>query len=189
MSTPQRSTGSTLLEPPGTICPEQFRDLWSRSAEYSSEIRLVMAVLVQAIGDIRAFRGAAVGSEAARLYRRARRWIGSDDRRWPYSFLNVSEILNLPPTRVRLRLLEQEVSCSRLGRHYGAALSRRNRPLKQSAKRLRALATAAVTADAEITATDSVRRLMLRAVEAATRAPSPSPRSGRKPRRASPLRA
>lgn len=148
MTMPQTSAASTLLEPPGTICPEQFHDVWSRSAESSSETRLVMAVLVQAIGDIRAFRGAAVGSEAARLYRRARRWFGSDDRQWPYSFLNVSEILNLPPTRVRLRLLDEDLSCVRLGRHYGAALSRRSRPLKQSAKRLRALAAAVVRGDA-----------------------------------------
>jgi hypothetical protein len=125
MTTPQTSDE--------TICPVQFHDLWSRATESSGESRLAMAVLVQAIGDLRAFRDGAPGSESQRLYRRARRWIASHDRQWPYSFVNVSEILNIPSARVRLRLLGQDLSCSQLGRQYGSGRFRRHRLLKKLA--------------------------------------------------------
>ncbi len=120
MATAQTSADITLLEPPDTICPEQFRDLWSRTTELSGEIRLAMAVLAKAIEDLRRFRGGAEGSQEQRLYRQAYRWIASNDRHWPYSFVNVSEILDVSSMRVRTRLLKHVPVCSKLVRRPGA---------------------------------------------------------------------
>jgi hypothetical protein len=100
----------------GTVSPEQFDDLWNGTAESSGEARLAMAVLVRAIEDLRKFRGGIEGSEAGQLYRQARRWIASNDRHWPYSFVNVSEILNIPSERTRTRLLDHAAPCSRMAR-------------------------------------------------------------------------
>jgi hypothetical protein len=100
------SADITTLEPPGVICPGQFRDLWSATTHSSGEIRLAMAVLLRAIEDLRRFRGGAEGSAEGRLYRQARQWIVSSDRQWPYSFENVSEIVNISSARLRTRLLE-----------------------------------------------------------------------------------
>jgi hypothetical protein len=110
------STSRTLPEGPGVVSPEQFHDLWSRTTESSGEVRLAMAVLVRAIEDLRKFRGGMEGSDARGLYRQARRWIVSDDRQGPYSFENVSEILNFPLALMRTRLLDHAALCSRIGR-------------------------------------------------------------------------
>ena len=128
----QTADGGTLLDAPGSVCPEQFRDVWGRSNRSSGEMRLAMAVLVQAIGDLLAFRDGVAGSEAQRLYGHARRWIASDDRQWPYSFINVSEILNLPSVRMRFRLLDRERSRSRSGVQYAGGRFRRHRLTKKS---------------------------------------------------------
>jgi hypothetical protein len=125
-----------LREPPGgIICPEQFRDLWSRTTESPGEVRLAMAVLVRAIEDLQRFRAGAEGSQAQRLYRHAQRWVASDDRQWPYSFLNVSEVLNVPFARIRTRLLEHAPLCAKMGRRYGAEPIRLKRLLKRAPKR------------------------------------------------------
>jgi len=124
----------TLSEAPGMICPEQFHDLWSRTTESPGEVRLAMAVLVRAIEDLRSFRGSAEGSEAQQLYRQAHRWVASNDREWPFSFVNVAEILNISLTRMRTRLENDAPHCSRASRHYGAQLFRGDtRPRKASA--------------------------------------------------------
>ena len=120
MATAHTAADITVLDPPGSICPEQFRDLWSRTTEAPGEIRLAMAVLVRAIEDLRRFRGGAEGSEERRLYRHAYRWITSSDRHWPYSFVNVAEILNVSSMRIRTRLLKHVPVCSKVARRPGA---------------------------------------------------------------------
>ena len=35
----------------------------------------------------------------------AYRWVASDDRKWPYSFRNVAEMLDVAPERLRTQLL------------------------------------------------------------------------------------
>lgn len=130
------ASGIAPLEPPGgIISPEQFRDLWSGTTQSVGEMRLAMAVLVLAIEDLRRFRGGAEGSRAQRLYRRAHRWIASNDRQWPYSFMNVSEILNIPSARIRTRLQEHAPLCAKMGRRYGAELFRLKRLVKRVPKR------------------------------------------------------
>ena len=65
---------------------------------------LAAGVLKQAAQDLRRFNGATTGVERE-LYLDAYHWIISDDCAWPFSFLNVCQLLNLAPDIVRLELL------------------------------------------------------------------------------------
>ena len=73
-------------------------------ADGAPEVALAKGVLTQAKQDLRRFRGAQdpVGRE---LYRDASSWVASDDSEWPYSFLNVCEVLGLRPDVLRNDLL------------------------------------------------------------------------------------
>jgi hypothetical protein len=68
------------------------------------EVALAKGVLAQAKKDLRRFRGAqdGVGRE---IYVDAYSWMASDDLWWPYSFLNVCEVLRLSPEVLRTKLL------------------------------------------------------------------------------------
>src|SRR4029077_6006045 len=69
-----------------------------------SERELAAGVLKQAAQDLRRFHGATSKVERE-LYLDAYRWAISDDCSWPFSFLNVCELLNLPPDVARGELL------------------------------------------------------------------------------------
>jgi len=73
-------------------------------ANSAPEAALAKGVLVQAKRDLRRFRTARdrVGRE---IYVDAYSWIASDDLWWPYSFLNVCEVLGLSPEVLRVQLL------------------------------------------------------------------------------------
>ena len=61
---------------------------------------LAAGILKQAALDLRRFHGAT--SEIEReFYLDAYRWVISDDCSWPFSFLNVCQLLNLAPETVR----------------------------------------------------------------------------------------
>ena len=64
---------------------------------------LAAGVLKQAAQDLRRFHGATSAVERE-LYLDAYSWITSDDCAWPFSFLNVCQLLNLAPDVVRLEL-------------------------------------------------------------------------------------
>jgi hypothetical protein len=64
---------------------------------------LAAGILKQAAQDLRRFNGAASAVERE-LYLDAYSWITSDDCAWPFSFLNVCQLLNLAPDAVRLEL-------------------------------------------------------------------------------------
>jgi hypothetical protein len=70
----------------------------------TSQVELASGILKQAAQDLRRFHGAtsAVGRE---LYDDAYRWVISEDCSWPFSFLNVCQLLNLAPARLRQELL------------------------------------------------------------------------------------
>ena len=74
--------------------------------DYTSETSqkdLAAGVLKQAKQDLRRFHGATSAIERE-LYLDAYRWVISDDCSWPFSFLNVCQLLNLAPDVVRLEL-------------------------------------------------------------------------------------
>jgi len=65
---------------------------------------LAAGVLRQAAQDLRRFHGATSPIERE-LYLDAYRWVISDDCAWPFSFLNVCQLLNLPSDSLRQELL------------------------------------------------------------------------------------
>ena len=73
----------------GKVCPER---------------KLAVAVFSQAANDLRKFRHARRGAGYS-LYADARNWITSNDRKWPYSFLNLCDVLHLAADAIRAELL------------------------------------------------------------------------------------
>ena len=88
---------------PDTVSPAQFHELWCGTQERSAEFKLALAVLEQAVEDLQRHRGA-IAPEPQRLYVQARRWVASNDRRWPYSFANV-DLRDEAPLEEELRRL------------------------------------------------------------------------------------
>jgi hypothetical protein len=73
------------------------------AADYQSETiqkDLAAGILKQAAQDLRRFHNAASGVERE-LYLDAHSWVMSNDSSWPFSFLNVCQLLNLQPEAVR----------------------------------------------------------------------------------------
>ena len=75
--------------------------------DYTSETSqkdLAAGVLKQATQDLRRFNSATSAVERE-LYLDAYSWLISDDSSWPFSFLNVCQLLNLTPDIVRQELV------------------------------------------------------------------------------------
>ena len=66
----------------------------------TSQRELASGVLKQAKQDLRRFHDATSAVERE-LYLDAYSWLTSDDTSWPFSFLNVCQLLNLAPDTVR----------------------------------------------------------------------------------------
>jgi hypothetical protein len=64
-----------------------------------SQSRLVLAVLIDALQIV---AWGVSSAETARLFAEAEDWIRSEDRVWPFSFVNVCEVLDLRPRDVRV---------------------------------------------------------------------------------------
>jgi hypothetical protein len=73
-------------------------------ASESGQRELAAGVLKQAAQDLRRFHGATRAVQRE-LYLDAYRWIISDDCSWPFSFLNICQLLNLAPESLRQELL------------------------------------------------------------------------------------
>jgi hypothetical protein len=65
---------------------------------------LASGILKQAALDLRRFHGATSAVERE-FYLDAYRWVMSDDCSWPFSLLNVCQLLNLAPETVRQEVL------------------------------------------------------------------------------------
>lgn len=96
-----------LLKPESTL-PEQFQRLWHGCEPVAPERALAISVLWQAADDLRKYRYAR-RRKRQRLYVDAYRWVASDDQSWPYAFVNLCEVLNLSPQRLRTELLGTSV--------------------------------------------------------------------------------
>lgn len=90
---------------PMAIRPVQFQDLWSRPATASPERSLALAVVQEALGDLARYRFARRRRQQ-RLYGQAYAWVASDDRSWPYSFVNLCEGAGLSVDAIRRRALD-----------------------------------------------------------------------------------
>jgi hypothetical protein len=89
---------------PEPLLPVQFQHIWSGKCSITPERALLVAILWQAADDLRQHRHAR-RPKMQRLYRDAYRWVASDDRTWPYSFLNICDLLGLSAGSLRLELL------------------------------------------------------------------------------------
>ena len=85
-----------------------------------SQKELAADVLKQAAQDLRRFHGGTTALERE-LYRDAYSWLISNEEAWPFSFLNVCQLLSLAPATVREELLgDQSLSAfSYHGRRCG----------------------------------------------------------------------
>jgi hypothetical protein len=93
---------------------------------------LAAGILSQARRDLRRFHGAARAIERE-LYLDAYDWVLSDDYRWPYSFRNVCELLELSPDDVRQEAF-RDVSLDAFhywSRRFGMALRQCHLSLRQ----------------------------------------------------------
>src|SRR6266436_7468447 len=70
----------------------------------NSQKELAAGILKQAALDLRRFHGATSAVERE-FYLDAHHWVMSDDCSWPFSFLNVCQLLNLAPETVREEVL------------------------------------------------------------------------------------
>src|SRR4051794_1237561 len=70
----------------------------------TSQRELASGILKQAAQDLRRFHGTTTAVERE-LYLDAYSWIISDDCSWPFSFVNVCQVLNLEPESLRQELL------------------------------------------------------------------------------------
>ncbi len=93
-----------LLKPEATM-PVQFQGLWHGGRPVTPERALVIVVLWQAASDLQKFRFAK-SRKQQRLYMEAYQWVASDDRSWPYSFVNLCEALKLSPDYLRAGMLK-----------------------------------------------------------------------------------
>ena len=93
---------------------------------------LAAGILKQATQDLRRFRNPTSGVERE-LYFDAYHWLTSNDCSWPFSFLNVCQLLDLDPEAVREELLSESSlgtlgylsrRCGRAARRFQTFLGR-----------------------------------------------------------------
>jgi hypothetical protein len=75
----------------------------ARLREVMGEFELVRATLDDAIHTYRRY-AFAKGRRAQRLFREVDEWISADDWSWPFSFVNICEVLDLDPDYIRTGL-------------------------------------------------------------------------------------
>lgn len=91
---------------------QRHEDVWGAESpatepaerEARAEEVLAAAVLRLAFEDLEKNRDA-TEARRRRAFREAWVWIKSNERRWPFSFLNVCDMLDLSPEALRARLL------------------------------------------------------------------------------------
>jgi hypothetical protein len=95
----QEERASGPLEP-DFITPEQYRDRVRRELIDQPELRLMLAVMGDAIATYQRFAVVA-NPRNRRLFEEVERWIRSTDKSWPYSFINICHALSFDPDALR----------------------------------------------------------------------------------------
>ena len=88
---------------PDVVLPAQFHTGFRHDASIRPELRLMLAVLEEAVGDFQR-HVAADTREGQRHFQEAEAWFASSDADWPFSFLNICEALQFEPDYVRAGL-------------------------------------------------------------------------------------
>jgi hypothetical protein len=88
----------------GLILPSQFFEFVGKS-RFSSEQRLMLAVLADAINILHDWRGSP-GIRKRRMFAEAARWVMTRGRNVPFSFDNVCDALEIDSEALRQRLAQ-----------------------------------------------------------------------------------
>jgi hypothetical protein len=110
--------GEGRLFEPDIMLPAQYFAVLRKSAPSGPEYLLVLAMLQDAVECVQKYRFA-VDPNGRELYTEAYDWIASSDRKWPFSFENVCEILRLNPEYLRnglFRWCERQDELRRAGK-------------------------------------------------------------------------
>jgi hypothetical protein len=101
-------TGDTHWDEAYPLLPAQYAELTRASEPTQPERRLLLAVLSDAIV---LFRSCAPDVQDTRrgACEEARRWILSDDRAWPLSFVNVCDALGIAFEPLRRALMDAQL--------------------------------------------------------------------------------
>jgi hypothetical protein len=83
-----------------TLAAQQYHDTYRRRIPQQSEIRLMLAVLEDAINCYQD-NLFAVNKKRIQLFREAEDWFMNDDASWIFSFVSICSILNLEPDYFR----------------------------------------------------------------------------------------
>mgnify|MGYP001412508439 CR=1 FL=1 len=90
---------SRLFEP-DLITPEQHRDRVRAECTDQPEVRLMLAVMEDAVATYQRYAVENDGRNQ-RLFEEAEDWINSTDTSWPYSFENICVALRVEPETLR----------------------------------------------------------------------------------------
>ncbi len=90
---------SKLFEP-DLITADQHRDRVRAEVTDQPEVRLMLAVMEDAVATYQRYATEASG-RSRRLFEEAESWIDSTDTSWPYSFENICAALRVEPQRIR----------------------------------------------------------------------------------------
>ncbi len=85
---------------PDQMLPVQFAELLQRASERTPELRLMAAVLEDAIRTFCRCAGSR-GVRNQRLFRETAEWFDSSDASWPFGFENICDALGLEPDWIR----------------------------------------------------------------------------------------
>lgn len=89
---------------PEAALPSQFDDIWHKTRAITPERALALAVLWEAVLDLGKYRFAKRRRQQ-RLYWDAYEWVTSENRSWPFSFINLCDTIGLTAEPVRKQLL------------------------------------------------------------------------------------
>jgi hypothetical protein len=84
-----------------TLAAQQYHDTYRRKMPQQSEIRLMLAVLEDAINCYQD-NIFAVNKKRMQLFQDAEDWFMNDDASWIFSFVSICSILNLEPDYFRM---------------------------------------------------------------------------------------
>jgi hypothetical protein len=84
--------------------PVQFLGIWKGRTATTPERRLLLAMIAQAAGDLRLFRGDK-RPKSRRMYNDAHDWVVSNDKSHMFSFVSICDILGFSTTAIRAALL------------------------------------------------------------------------------------
>jgi len=88
---------------PEPALPAQVLHLWHHTCAIAPERALALAVLAQAVTDVRRYQETGLTSHRA-LHDAARDWMLCDDGAWPFSFVNLCATFELATDAVRAEL-------------------------------------------------------------------------------------